>query len=89
MAGMILGEAASIYDNKSATMTRNYGPEARGGACSAQLVFSEETITYPYVTKADVLIVMSQEACDRYSADLADDGILVYESDLVKPESGR
>ena len=87
LAGMILGEAAAIFDNKSATMTRSYGPEARGGACSAQIVLSDKIITYPYVTKADILIAMSQEACDRFSADLKEDGILIYESGLVKPKA--
>jgi len=40
LAGDILGKAASIYDHKFATMTQNYGPEARGGACSSQVIIS-------------------------------------------------
>ncbi|MBD3265856.1 pyruvate ferredoxin oxidoreductase, partial [bacterium] len=85
LTGTILGQAAAIFDNKNATMTRSYGPEARGGACSAQIVLSEDPITYPYVVSPDVLIVMSQEACDRYLPDIHDNGILLYEKDLVTP----
>jgi 2-oxoglutarate ferredoxin oxidoreductase subunit gamma len=83
--GVIIGQAAAIYDNKNSTMTRSYGPEARGGACGAQIVLSKDPITYPYVVNPDLLIVMSQESCDRYAKDLAENGILLYENDLVKP----
>ena len=38
LSAVVLGKAASIYENGFATMTQNFGPEARGGACSAQLV---------------------------------------------------
>jgi 2-oxoglutarate ferredoxin oxidoreductase subunit gamma len=37
-------------------MTQNFGPEARGGACSAQLVVSDSPILYPYVTVPDILV---------------------------------
>ena len=32
LAGIILAEAAAIYDGKQAAQTQSYGPEARGGA---------------------------------------------------------
>lgn len=86
MTGIILGKAAAIFDKKNATMTRSYGPEARGGACSAQVVLDSDAIAYPYVVLPDVLIVMSQEAFDRYSRDLPDGAVILYESDLVKPQ---
>jgi 2-oxoglutarate ferredoxin oxidoreductase subunit gamma len=85
LTGTILGQAAALFDNKNATMTRSYGPEARGGACSAQIVLSSDVVNYPYVMNPDILIVMSQEACDRYLPEMNDGGLLLYESDLVKP----
>jgi len=45
-----------------ATMKQNFWSEARGGACSAQLVLSDSPVLYPYVTKPDIMVVMSQEA---------------------------
>jgi Pyruvate/2-oxoacid:ferredoxin oxidoreductase gamma subunit len=36
MAGDILGKAATLHDGKQATMTQNYGPEARGGPVPAR-----------------------------------------------------
>ena len=87
--GMILGKAASLYDNKSATLTQSFGPEARGGACSAGLVVSEQEILYPYLGQPEILIAMSQEAYEKYEPELKDDGILLLESDLVKPHTTR
>jgi 2-oxoglutarate ferredoxin oxidoreductase subunit gamma len=65
-------------------MTQNFGPEARGGACSAQLVLSDSPILYPYVTQPDILVVMSQEAYVRFIPELKDGGILIIEEDLVR-----
>lgn len=82
--GLIVGKAASLYDNKAATMTQSFGPEARGGACSSQLVISEKRVLYPYVVKADVLVAFSQEGYDKYKNELKDEGVLIVEKDLVK-----
>jgi 2-oxoglutarate ferredoxin oxidoreductase subunit gamma len=83
---LITGKAVSLYDNKFATMTQSFGPEARGGACQSQLIISGSRVLYPYCTKADVLVALSQEAYSKYEPDLADGGILIYEQELVKPD---
>jgi 2-oxoglutarate ferredoxin oxidoreductase subunit gamma len=84
LSAILLGKAASIYQGAFATMTQNFGPEARGGACSAQLVLSDSPILYPYVTQPDILVVMSQEAYVRFAPELKDGGILIVEQDLVR-----
>ena len=84
LSAIVLGKAASIYQGAYATMTQNFGPEARGGACSAQLVLSDSPILYPYVTQPDILVVMSQEAFVRFAPELKDGGILIVEQDLVR-----
>ena len=66
MAGMIVGKAASIYDQKQAAMIQSFGPEARGSACSAQVTVDDAFIGYPYVDEVDVLVAMSQEAFDLW-----------------------
>ena len=40
LAGHILGKAASLYEKLNAVFTQSYGPEARGGACSADVIIS-------------------------------------------------
>jgi 2-oxoglutarate ferredoxin oxidoreductase subunit gamma len=84
LSAIVLGKAASIHQGAFATMTQNFGPEARGGACSAQLVLSESPILYPYVTRPDILVVMSQEAYVRFGSDLKDGGIMIVEQDMVR-----
>jgi 2-oxoglutarate ferredoxin oxidoreductase subunit gamma len=89
LSGIVLGKAASIYQNAYATMTQNFGPEARGGACSAQLILSDSPVLYPYVTSPDVLVVLSQEAYSRFVPELKDGGILIVEQDLVRVDQLR
>ena len=84
LSSYIVGKAASIFDGKHASMTQAYGPEARGGACSSQVVISDEEIDYPLVDIANVLIAMSQEAYDKFLPILKKNGILLYDTDLVK-----
>jgi 2-oxoglutarate ferredoxin oxidoreductase subunit gamma len=84
LSAIVLGKAASIYENGFATMTQNFGPEARGGACSAQLILSDEPVLYPYVTRPDIMVVMSQEAYNRFVPELKPQGILIVEEDLVR-----
>ncbi|MBN1476048.1 2-oxoacid:acceptor oxidoreductase family protein [Candidatus Sumerlaeota bacterium] len=83
LSGMIIGKAAAIFDNKHATMIQAFGPEARGSACSAQLSISEEPIRYPYIHRPDILIALNQDAYTRFEPELKDDGLLIYEEDLV------
>jgi len=84
LSAMILGKAASIYENAFATMTQSFGPEARGGACSAQLVVSDSPELYPYVRQPDILVVMSHEAYNRFAPELKPGGTLIIEEDLVR-----
>ncbi|HEY7097952.1 MAG TPA: 2-oxoacid:acceptor oxidoreductase family protein [Terriglobales bacterium] len=84
LSAIILGKAASIYQEGFATMTQSFGPEARGGACSAQLIISDTPVLYPYVTHPDILVVMSQEAYGRFAPELKHGGTLIVEQDLVR-----
>ena len=89
--GLITGKAVSLYDNKFGTMTQSFGPEARGSACSSQVVVSDERVLYPYITRPEILVSMSQDAYEKYEPELREDGILIYDTDLVrlKPLRGR
>ncbi|HNS98916.1 MAG TPA: 2-oxoacid:acceptor oxidoreductase family protein [Polyangiaceae bacterium] len=86
LAGIITGKAAALFDNKEATLTQAFGPEARGSACSAQVVVSDTPILYPYVTRPRVLVSMSQDAYTKFSPQIAQGGMLLIEQDMVKPD---
>jgi 2-oxoglutarate ferredoxin oxidoreductase subunit gamma len=87
--GLITGKALSLFDNKHATMTQSFGPEARGSACSSQLVVSEDRVLYPYIIAPQILVSISQDAYDTYEPDLSEDGLLIIDKDLVKCKSPR
>jgi 2-oxoglutarate ferredoxin oxidoreductase subunit gamma len=84
LSGILAGKAAALFDNKHATMTQSFGPEARGSACSAQLVVSDEPVLYPYITQPTILVSMSQDACEKFLPELAKTGTLLVDEDLVK-----
>lgn len=89
LSAHILGKAASIFGTFNATMTQSFGPEARGSACSAQLVIDEDRVLYPYIRQPDMLVAMSQEGYEKYRSEMKPNGILVYEEELVKPAKGK
>jgi 2-oxoglutarate ferredoxin oxidoreductase subunit gamma len=83
LAGVILAEAAAIYDGKNATQTQVYGPESRGGASKAEVIISDEEIDYPKAMAVDLLLALTQAAADKYGHDLKPSGILVVDSTKV------
>ena len=84
LSAIVIGKAACIFDGWYATMTQSFGPEARGSVCTAQVILSDRPILYPYVTRPDILVVMSQEAYTRFAPELKSGGLLIIEQDLVR-----
>jgi 2-oxoglutarate ferredoxin oxidoreductase subunit gamma len=84
LAGLILAEAAAIYDDKNAIQSQSYGPAARGGISKSELIISEGEIDYPKVQSPDILLAMSQEAADHYSHDICKDAVVVVDSHFVE-----
>jgi 2-oxoglutarate ferredoxin oxidoreductase subunit gamma len=86
LAGMTVGRGLVIYDGLHVSLTQSFGPEARGSACSCQLIVSDEAVLYPYMTKPHVLVALSQEAYRKFAPNIRPDGILVLEEHLVKTD---
>jgi 2-oxoglutarate ferredoxin oxidoreductase subunit gamma len=86
LAGRILGQAAAIGDKRESTLVQSYGPESRGGACSAQVTIADSLIHFPYITTPDILVCMSQSGYEKYRGQIAADGILLVDADLVRPD---
>jgi len=84
LASVILAEAAGVYNGNYVAQTQSYGPEARGGKCKAEVVISSTPIDYPKVTKLDLLLAMTQAACDAYFFDFKPNGLLLVDSSLVE-----
>lgn len=83
LAGAIVAEAVGIYGGKHVTYTQSYGPESRGGSCRSDVVVSDEPVDYPICTRLDLLLALTQKACDSYSHQLNHDGILIVDENRV------
>jgi 2-oxoglutarate ferredoxin oxidoreductase subunit gamma len=83
LAGYLIGKAASLYQGLEAVVTQAYGPEARGGASSADVIVSDTSIDYPFLTQPDVLVVLSQEAFTRFRPASRPEAIVLVDDGLV------
>jgi 2-oxoglutarate ferredoxin oxidoreductase subunit gamma len=84
LSGNIIGKAASIFTKRYAVLTQNYGPESRGGSCTAEVVISDEPIDYPYATSPQVQIILSKEAYVKYGQNAPSKTLVIVDSELVK-----
>lgn len=85
LCSYIIGRACAVNGGMHATMIQSFGPEARGSACSATLAISDTPILFPYIRRPTILVAMSADGYEKYRDELADDGVLIYEEDLVHP----
>jgi len=83
-AAVVLADAVGTLDGKFVSQTQSYGPEARGGKSKAEVVISDEAIDYPKAMHIDLLLAMTQPACDAYFFDIKPDGLLIVDSSLVE-----
>lgn len=84
LAGRLLAEAAAIHCGLNVVYTKSYGPEARGGASRSDVILSPGEVDDLVSTPMDVLLCLSQKACDRYFPDLAYKGFLLVDSTNVE-----
>jgi 2-oxoglutarate ferredoxin oxidoreductase subunit gamma len=88
LAGYLLGKALSLYQDHEAVMTQSYGPEARGGASSSNIVVADRSIAYPFVQKANIFIALSQEGYSRYRDETIPEAMIFIDGGLVTPREG-
>ncbi len=81
--GKIMGYSLALGHGYHVTQTQSYGPEARGGSSRADLVVSSYPISYPKTENVDLLVALSQEACNAYYRTLKRDGLLLVDNSLV------
>lgn len=86
LAGMTIGRGLALHENYDVSLTQSFGPEARGSACSVQLIVSREPVLYPYLTRPHILVTLSQDAYHRFAPRLRPGGTLIIEEDLVRPD---
>lgn len=85
-AGLITAIAACIYCNKKVVLTQSYGPESRGRISRSEVIISDDEIDFPMVTEPDILVLMAQNAYDRYVENIKKNGIMILDPDMIPHE---
>lgn len=80
VAGMILGEAASIFGALEAVQTQSYAPLVRGAPSMSEVVISDVPIDFPVVERADILLALHPSAFDTHAPNVRRGGVIVVES---------
>ncbi|MHA1325432.1 MAG: 2-oxoacid:acceptor oxidoreductase family protein, partial [Candidatus Helarchaeota archaeon] len=91
LSKMIAAAAILHQEGITATQTEAYGAQARGGACWAEVVLSDEDmIDYPRaIVPVDVLIVLSEEAAKNYKSDVKKGGVAIFDPFTVREKKFR
>jgi 2-oxoglutarate ferredoxin oxidoreductase subunit gamma len=89
LIGNLLGEAASIHEDRQATMTTSYGTETRGTFTKSDVVISTREIDFPEAEFPDVVLALAQVAYDRYAGALGENAVLIYDSGAVEEKPSR
>ena len=84
LMGKLLAEATAIHAGVNVVMTKSYGPEARGGACRSDIIICRGEIDALAGTEPNILVCLSQQACNRYFNNAAPPDIFLIDSTSVK-----
>ena len=82
-AAVILAEAAVLHEGLIAVQSQSYGPEARGGATRSDVIISDTAIYYPKVQRPNILVCLTQEAYNKFSAIIRPGGLLITDKRYV------
>lgn len=83
MGGRILAEAAILQEGRFAVQSPTYGSRVRGGTTKVDVIISDQEIIYPRATTINFFLSLAQASFDRYSTDLADNAIVLVDTNLV------
>jgi len=80
---------SGMLENKQVTWFPSYGAEIRGGTANCTVIISDEVIGSPIVKNPGILIVMSDASLNKFQFHLEDNGMLVFDSSLIKAPVSR
>jgi 2-oxoglutarate ferredoxin oxidoreductase subunit gamma len=82
----IIGRAAVMYDHRDAVVTEGYSPYITGGWSRGDVIISDESVDYPFVTKLDALLTMYQDGLGLNLKMVKPEGVVLTEKRLVDPK---
>lgn len=80
----LLIAAMGKQHNLNVSWLPSYGPEMRGGTANCAIIVNRGTIGSPIVdSDCDLLIILNRPSMEKYLPELADNGIVVYDSSTL------
>lgn len=89
LAGLILAEAAGIFEGKCVVQVQDYGPAARGDSSKTDIIISDGKIDYPKCSRIDLLVALSQPAYDANKAYVKEGAVVIVDSNNVRLARGE
>jgi len=83
LIGNLLAEAA-LLEEYNVTYLPSYGVEMRGGTANCTVVISDQEIGSPQVSAPEAMLVMSEQARERFEPRVKPNGLLILNSSLVE-----
>jgi Pyruvate/2-oxoacid:ferredoxin oxidoreductase gamma subunit len=80
--GTLLAEAGRLA-GWSVSWLPSYGPEMRGGTAHCHVILSRSPVDSPLVSRASVLFAFNRPSLDRFLKDVADGGLVIFDSSLI------
>lgn len=80
-AGEFLSEAL-FKTGYEVINSRSYGSEARGGSCRSEVIVSDSNVYDLQMNKADILIILSVPAFQKYKTRVSKDALILLDSEV-------
>ena len=83
---VLLANAYGVQNSFEVAQTQSYGPAARGGACKAELVVSDEKIDYVKADELDCFVAFNKQSFDKFKGDVNPDTEIFVDSTFISEE---
>ena len=83
---VLLANAYGVQNGYEVAQTQSYGPAARGGACKAELVISDERIDYVKADVLDAFVSFNKQSFDKFKGDVNPNTRLFLDSTFITAE---
>ena len=88
LSGIMLAEAA-ILEGNNVCQSVSYGAAARGGFSMAGVIIDRDEIIFQEVENPNVVLVLTEEAMEKFQALSGEGATIVYDTTLLKPRQGE
>ena len=83
---VLLANAYGVQKGYEVAQTQSYGPAARGVACKAELVISDERIDYVKADMLDAFVCFNKQSFDKYKGDVNANTVIYADSTFISEE---